>query len=100
MKNSTSTSAKTLPKLSPGTNYLRVKVSPKRPKTELTEILEEQTDEGPALTYKIRIKAAPEKSLANKELIRFLSKELNIPKNQISILSGKTDQLKLIKITN
>jgi len=82
----------------PSSGYIRVKAIPKSPKTELTKILTEQTDEGPALTYKIRLKAAPEKGRANLELIRFLSKELHIPKDQISIISGKTERLKLIKI--
>ncbi|MFC1616033.1 DUF167 domain-containing protein [Patescibacteria group bacterium] len=44
------------------------------------------------------MKAAPEKGKANAELIKFLSKNLGISKSQISIISGKTDQLKLIKI--
>jgi len=49
-------------------------------------------------TIKIRIKAAPEKGRANIELIRFLAKELTLPKENISIISGKTEQLKLIKL--
>lgn len=50
-------------------------------------------------TIKIRIKAVPEKGKANEELIRFLSKRLDIPKQNISIISGKTEQLKLVKIS-
>ncbi len=50
-------------------------------------------------TIKIRIKAVPEKGKANEELIRFLSEEWNAPKSCISIISGKTDQTKLIKIS-
>lgn len=82
-----------IPKLS----YLRIKVIPKSPKNEITEIM---IDESGEQTIKIRIKAAPEKGKANAELIKFLSKELNIPKTNISIISGKTDKLKLIKISN
>jgi len=80
----------------PKSRYLRIKVRPKSNKNELTEILEDQDGDK---TYKIRIKAAPEKGKANAELIKFLSKELNIPKSDISIISGKTDTLKLIKIS-
>lgn len=58
----------------------------------------ENGDLSPEQTIKIRIKAVPEKGKANVELIRFLSRELNVPKENISILSGKTDHLKLIKI--
>ncbi|PIR55283.1 hypothetical protein COU74_01630 [Candidatus Peregrinibacteria bacterium CG10_big_fil_rev_8_21_14_0_10_36_19] len=75
----------------PLTDYLRIKVIPKSSKNEVTEILDDDT-------IKIRIKAVPEKGKANEELIKFLSKELNIEKSRIKILSGKTEQLKLIKI--
>lgn len=71
--------------------YLRIKVIPKSSKTEITDIMDDDT-------IKIRIKAAPEKGRANIELIRFLSKELILPKENISIISGKTEQLKLIKL--
>lgn len=77
--------------------YLRVKVLPKSPKNEITEIMEDDSGEK---TYKIRIKAAPEKGRANAELIKFLSKEFNIPKQNIVIISGKTEQLKLIRLND
>tara|TARA_B100000315_G_C14096960_1_gene371898 strand:+ start:261 stop:491 length:231 start_codon:yes stop_codon:yes gene_type:complete len=71
--------------------YLRIKVVPKSAKSELVDTM----DDG---TLKIRIAAPPEKGKANKELIKFLSKHFNIPKETITIISGKTDPLKLIKI--
>lgn len=55
------------------------------------------TDDTGEQTIKIRIKAVPEKGKANEELIKFLSKELSIPKDQITIISGKSTQLKLIR---
>lgn len=79
----------------PQTGYLRIKVIPKSPKNEITEIMEDSDGDQ---TIKIRIKAVPEKGKANAELIKFLSKELGIPRENISIISGKSDQLKLIKI--
>lgn len=79
----------------PNNQYLRIKVIPKSSKNEITEIMEDTEGEQ---TIKIRIKAVPEKGKANAELIKFLSKELNIPKQNIKILSGKTEQLKLVKI--
>jgi len=72
-------------------DYLRVKVLPKSPKNEVVDIMDDDT-------VKIRIKAVPEKGKANKELISFLSKELDLPKTSVQIISGKTDQIKLIKI--
>jgi len=72
-------------------DYLRVKVLPKSPKNEVVDILDDDT-------IKIRIKAVPEKGKANKELVSFLAKELDLPKDKVQIISGKSDQLKLIKI--
>ena len=72
-------------------DYLRIKVLPKSPKNEVVDILDDNT-------VKIRIKAVPEKGKANKELIKFLSKELDLPKERVQIISGKTDSVKLIKI--
>jgi len=83
----------------PKNEYLRIKVIPKSAKNEIVEIMEPchpELDSGP--TIKIRIKAVPEKGKANAELIKFLSKELDVPKENISIISGKTDHLKLVKI--
>ena len=80
----------------PPSGYLRVKVVPKSPKTELVEIFE---DAESGQTYKIRLKAAPEKGKANEELIRFLAKELNLPRTALLILSGKTNRIKLIRVS-
>ena len=50
-------------------------------------------------TWKIRLKAVPEKGKANQELIKYLSKLLGVSKNQISIISGQTDHLKLLRLS-
>jgi hypothetical protein len=47
---------------------------------------------------KIRINSIPENWKANKELILFISKELNIKKSQIEIIYGLTSQNKIVKI--
>lgn len=79
----------------PKNNYLRIKVIPKSSKNEVVEIMKDDSGEE---TIKIRINATPEKGKANQELIKFLSKEMDVPKSNISIISGKSDQIKLIKI--
>lgn len=56
------------------------------------------TDDSGEQTIKIRIKAVPEKGRANAELIKFLSGELSIPKDKIIIISGKSTQLKLVRL--
>lgn len=70
--------------------YLRVKVMPKSPTNEVVD----QLDDG---TYKIRITAAPENGKANAELIKFLKKSLAAA--DVSIVSGQTDRVKLVKVT-
>lgn len=49
---------------------------------------------------KIKVKEIPQKGKANKELIRFLAKRLDIPKNSIEIISGLSSSFKTIKIQN
>lgn len=71
--------------------YIRIKVIPKSPKSEFVEEMADNT-------LKIRIAAPPEKGKANAELIKFLSKHFNVPKKGITIISGKSDPVKLVKI--
>jgi len=74
-----------------GELYLKIKAHPNSPATEVKEILEDET-------IKINIAAAPEKDKANNELIKFLAKEFEVDKNNIAIIGGKTDRVKLVKI--
>lgn len=71
--------------------YLRVKVTPKSRITEIFNVLSDNT-------LKIRLKAPAEKWKANKELISFLTKELEIESDKITIISWAMDQLKIIRI--
>ncbi len=73
--------------------YFKIKVTPKSQKTEIQGVL----DDG---TIKIRVAAPPEKGKANTELIKFLAKHYEVNKSQISIISGKSEQTKLIKISD
>ncbi len=56
----------------------------------------ERMDDG---TYKIKTPVAPEKGKANKAVVEILSKHLDIPKSQISLVSGQTSSTKRFKIT-
>lgn len=47
---------------------------------------------------KCYIKSAPEKGKANKELVKFLAKELGLTQRDIEIVSGLTDRKKRIHI--
>ena len=70
---------------------LPVRVIPRASRNEIVEILSDQT-------VKIRLKAPPVEGKANEELIKFLSKVLDIPKSSFEIVGGKTGRDKLISI--
>lgn len=74
-------------------HYLRIKVIPKSARNEIVETMADGT-------LKIRIAAPPERGKANAELIHFLSQSFGVDKKAISILSGKSDPVKLVKIAS
>lgn len=74
-----------------GRVVLRIKVIPKSANNAIVGFLEDGT-------LKIRIAATPEKGKANKELINFLAEEFEVEKENISIISGASDSLKLVRI--
>ena len=47
---------------------------------------------------KVKVSAAPEKGKANKCLLRFLAKELDVKTNAISIVSGQTSPVKHVEV--
>jgi len=71
--------------------YLRVKVRPGAAQDKVKEVLLDDT-------VKIDIKLPPVKGRANKELINFLAKEFLVPRENVKILSGVSDKIKLVKI--
>jgi uncharacterized protein (TIGR00251 family) len=70
---------------------LRVKVIARSAKSE---VLGELADG----VLKVRIAAPPERGKANEELCRVLAEHYGVPKSAVSILSGQTASLKLVKI--
>jgi hypothetical protein len=46
---------------------------------------------------KVRLKSPPVEGRANRELVEILSDELNIPKSNVEIISGKTSKNKLVR---
>lgn len=71
---------------------IKLKINPNSAKTEFREVLRDGT-------IKINVSAQPEKGKANKELIKYLAKILEIGKDNIKIISGETERHKLLKIT-
>ncbi len=75
--------------------YLKIKVLPNAPKTELKNVLKMGDEE----VYKIAVSAPPEKNKANKKLIAFLAKTFNVDLKNVKIISGASSKIKLIKIS-
>jgi len=74
-----------------GEIYLRIKARPGANKTEIMGIMDDDT-------IKINVGAQPIGGKANKELIKFLAKKFSINIDNIKIISGASDKIKLIKI--
>ena len=51
-------------------------------------------------TLKIKVKAPPEKGRANRAVIKFLEKQLQLPRGHVSITSGETSSRKTLDITS
>ncbi len=69
---------------------LRVLAKPNAHKTDLNEVTLD--------AMKVAIHAKPHEGEANKELIRFLSELLRVPKSQIKLHRGDTSRYKAISV--
>lgn len=70
---------------------LRVKVVPRSAKSEVAGELGDGV-------LRVKIAAPPEMGKANEELCRVLAEHYGVPKSWVSIVSGHTSALKLVKI--
>lgn len=77
-----------------GEAYLRVKVHPGAKESKIKGELEDENGK----TLKIDIAAIAERGKANAELIKFLAREFTVKKDNIKIISGASDRIKLVKI--
>ena len=76
-----------------GEIYLRIKVQSGANKTQIKEIMDNET-------IKIDIVALPVKGKANLELVKFLAQEFDVSQNNVKIIKGFKEKIKLIKIKN
>lgn len=74
-----------------GEIYLRIKARPGASNTEIVGIMEDDT-------VKINVGAQPVGGKANRELIKFLAKKFGTNTDDVKIISGSSDKIKLIKI--
>jgi hypothetical protein len=70
---------------------LPIKVITRAKKTEFVERMSNGS-------FKIRLKAVPERGRANEVLLSFLAESLHAQKEDIEIVSGFTDARKLVRI--
>ncbi|HKJ28553.1 MAG TPA: DUF167 domain-containing protein [Anaerolineales bacterium] len=70
---------------------LPVRVIPRASKSQIVEILSDQT-------VKIRISAPADENKANEELIRYLSEVLGLPVSRFEIVAGEKGRDKLVSI--
>ena len=69
---------------------VRLRVQPRAGRTELAGVL------GDAI--KLRVAGAPVDGAANEDIIRFLSRELGVPRGSIEIVSGRAGRNKVVRI--
>lgn len=72
---------------------LAIRVTPRASRNQIVEILADGT-------LKIRLTAPPVEGKANEELIRFLSKVLDVAASRIEIVAGATGRDKLVTVLN
>ena len=71
--------------------YLRIKVRPGAEDSEIKNVMDDDT-------IKVNIMSPPAKGKANNELVKLLGKKFNVNKENIKIISGAGERLKLLKI--
>ncbi len=49
-------------------------------------------------TLRVKVAAAPEKGKANEELCRILAEHYGVARNAVSVVSGHTASLKLVRV--
>jgi uncharacterized protein (TIGR00251 family) len=81
-----------------GELYILCKVFPNSDNTKIKGLKKDNIDGRDQELFLVSISASPEKNKANKELVKLLSGEFNVYKENIVIISGSKDRLKLIKI--
>ena len=70
------------------------------PKSARNEIIGWKDGADGKKLLKIKVAASPEDGKANKELIKFLAKQWDIPATQLKIVSGDTSRHKRLEINN
>ena len=75
---------------------LRVRLTPNSSLIKINGIFQNAQDE---VFLQVSVISVPEKGKANKELIDFLSKKLDVAPSAMSVIFGQTDRFKKIFVT-
>ncbi|MCD4707041.1 MAG: DUF167 domain-containing protein [Candidatus Sabulitectum sp.] len=73
------------------TVFIKVKVTPGSSKTEFYSVMDD-------CCYKICLKAPPVDGKANKELIRWISKQFGVSRDNVLIKFGTSSRKKIVEI--
>ncbi len=76
---------------SPSVSRISVRVSPGAPRNEIIGFAEG--------VLRVKVAAPPEKGKANRELISFLGKVLDISPSSLAVIKGHTSRSKLIEVS-
>jgi uncharacterized protein YggU (UPF0235/DUF167 family) len=79
-----------------GAIVVHVRLTPRGGRDQLEGI--ETLSDGRAV-LKARVRAAPEKGLANAALVELLAGALDVPKSAVSVVSGATSRVKSVRVT-
>lgn len=79
----------------PVTSILSVRVTPRSARPGIGDW---KIDPGGRSFLEVRVAAAPADGVANDEIIKLLAKALGLAKSSLSIVSGRTAQLKRIEL--
>ena len=74
-----------------GATMLRVRAIPGASRDEITGL---HTDDAGEVFLKLKVRARPDKGAANTAIIQLLSRELNVPKSEITLHAGDTNRSK------
>lgn len=69
---------------------IKIKVLPRSSRNQIIKLSED--------SFKLKITSAPVDGEANKQVIKFLSKEWKISKSKIKIIRGETSKNKILEI--
>ena len=74
----------------PGGVQLELQIQPRASRTEFAGVYGEY--------LKVRLAAPPVDGAANRELVRFLSVALEVPRRDVLLLSGETSRRKVVRL--